>query len=1250
MLDTAGKILERIVCDRLQAYSASPAGLSDQQYGFRRGHSTVDAIQTVVSTAREVLEGERWFGGKIKYCAVVTLDVKSAFSSSRWNDILTALGRIEAPDYLLRMVATYFRDRVLEYSTDDDPETCRVTAGVPKGSVLGQTRHTYTKPNQSISGRQHLSYEATYVIAGVSPLALLAEERARLYRRHQEDARSEECLETLRGWQAPVHKRLMDPAANIEHTLSRAVDGPASISPRPVAHWNKVTIGGFIIMYKKTPKQVCSLRLSFIACFSHRQYSDRAVSQQQFDCLFRARVHSQMQRRTTFLALPRASTRNGRFIYTYRTYIVCSKCFVCIPIGQFFCHLRELTIVHLLMKSSSFDYELICRNTRRNDMARIWSSPSPNPYLKPILKMRTHLLKPKIPFFDENKKKPPLTELLKRRTLKWTAEAQQAFEETKHQFKGPLHLSRPSSEKNFVLQIDASALGMGAVLYQENKDGHCNIIAYASAKFSETERRYHCNEQECFTIIWAIKRFRHYLENAPFTLHTDSRTLTWLHRFKETRDKLLHWSLLLQEFQFTVEHCPGKNNELSDLLSRNPTGTHPDLEDWDRMMPPVSEPSPPLVTPPMLRSFEISRSAISLTKTSRRSVILEHNISCIITVKNTNDNKSKSNHQLEQPQNGGSYSAPRTIEPTPSVPVMTCGFCGSHEHAMMNCKSSRRASKCNDAIGRWIKKRVNYKLTRTRVTRPKVQKTPKNIEASDDITDQSTEKEKGEHGAVVPMTDAQSTAVEIADLQNAAEIESCKESNAEGDDVLADEIQDVEARNEDLQTAAEIESDSGKDENDCESAHNTLTHGDFTTEKMIFECKDQLFMRKDNYVVFVSSDGQPCDEGARQLQKYNMLPKFVDGNPGETWKRTNCNWYQAHHALPQAGTASAPTEARPIGRQSRWKSIEPSAIAKLSRERLRLECTLTALCAAYIANRKDKFNSLPNYNSEAQTLSSEEKDSRLFQPILMLLEANEPLIDEIKAQQQLNSTHTNIAEQCALDLNQRYMIRDEGLWFVDQNSDQWKLSVPESMRQRVLHEFHDLAGQPGEEETTRAISNRFHWPNIPKYVRNYVKLCWICACRKKSKTSATDMRPHQPTEPWEMVAVDLMGPYPITARRKRFILIVIDLFSRWVEAFPIATSDTQKLITLMENEVFGRWGYPHSILSDNGLQFRSTLWQESCIKMQVKYHSTAIYSPRANPTERRNQEIKKGLRLSLMNHQHNQWDLKLPTILYHLRG
>ncbi|CAB0033479.1 unnamed protein product [Trichogramma brassicae] len=100
---------------------------------------------------------------------------------------------------------------------------------------------------------------------------------------------------------------------------------------------------------------------------------------------------------------------------------------------------------------------------------------------------------------------------------------------------------------------------MGAVLFQQQPEGEGRrIIAYASAKFSVTEEKYHCNEQECLAVVWAIKRFRPYLEDRPFILRTDSRTVTWLNRFKGTRDKLMRWALLLQEFQFTLEHCPGR--------------------------------------------------------------------------------------------------------------------------------------------------------------------------------------------------------------------------------------------------------------------------------------------------------------------------------------------------------------------------------------------------------------------------------------------------------------------------------------------------------------------------------------------------------------------------------------------------------------------------------------------------------------------------------------------------------------------
>ncbi|CAB0038693.1 unnamed protein product [Trichogramma brassicae] len=137
MLDTVGKILEKIICDRLEAFTERPGGLSERQYGFRKGRSTIDAINDVISIAWNAVAGRRWFRGTKKYCAVVTLDEINAFNSARWDNILAALRRLLVPDYLLRIIASYFSARVLEFTTDDSPESYEVTASVPQGSVFG---------------------------------------------------------------------------------------------------------------------------------------------------------------------------------------------------------------------------------------------------------------------------------------------------------------------------------------------------------------------------------------------------------------------------------------------------------------------------------------------------------------------------------------------------------------------------------------------------------------------------------------------------------------------------------------------------------------------------------------------------------------------------------------------------------------------------------------------------------------------------------------------------------------------------------------------------------------------------------------------------------------------------------------------------------------------------------------------------------------------------------------------------------
>lgn len=147
----------------------------------------------------------------------------------------------------------------------------------------------------------------------------------------------------------------------------------------------------------------------------------------------------------------------------------------------------------------------------------------------------------------------PMTDLLAaKKKFQWTADAQEA------------------SEKTFSLQTDASRQGMAAVLFQEPVFGQRRIIAYASTKFTAAERRYHINEQEVFAAVKTIRRYHMVLQDKPFRLFTDNRSLLWLNKYKDDKAKLTRWALMLQEYQFYVSHVPSTRNELPEYLSRNP--------------------------------------------------------------------------------------------------------------------------------------------------------------------------------------------------------------------------------------------------------------------------------------------------------------------------------------------------------------------------------------------------------------------------------------------------------------------------------------------------------------------------------------------------------------------------------------------------------------------------------------------------------------------------------------------------------
>ena len=111
---------------------------------------------------------------------------------------------------------------------------------------------------------------------------------------------------------------------------------------------------------------------------------------------------------------------------------------------------------------------------------------------------------------------------------------------------------------------------MGAILSQLNKEGVEHPICYASRSCNAAEQNYSSFDGECLAVVWATNHFRSYLFGNSFTLVTDHEPLKWIMTTQKLTGKLARWSLLLQEYDFTVEHRGGTANTNADCLSRYP--------------------------------------------------------------------------------------------------------------------------------------------------------------------------------------------------------------------------------------------------------------------------------------------------------------------------------------------------------------------------------------------------------------------------------------------------------------------------------------------------------------------------------------------------------------------------------------------------------------------------------------------------------------------------------------------------------
>ena len=164
--------------------------------------------------------------------------------------------------------------------------------------------------------------------------------------------------------------------------------------------------------------------------------------------------------------------------------------------------------------------------------------------------------------------------------------------------------------------------------------------------------------------------------------------------------------------------------------------------------------------------------------------------------------------------------------------------------------------------------------------------------------------------------------------------------------------------------------------------------------------------------------------------------------------------------------------------------------------------------------------------------------------------------------------------------------------YLDVNTDTLFLQilVPCDSREEVLTQLHDhlTAVHLGTTKTIDKVKKRFYWYKYKEFIENWVQKCPQCQARRLPK-----LRPKAPMSqsrvgvPMERVCLDLLGPFPESRNRNKYVLSIVDQFTRWVELLPIKNMEAITIAKVFVNEFVSRYGLSRQILTDQGRQFES---------------------------------------------------------------
>ncbi|XP_062477712.1 gypsy retrotransposon integrase-like protein 1 isoform X2 [Pezoporus occidentalis] len=228
----------------------------------------------------------------------------------------------------------------------------------------------------------------------------------------------------------------------------------------------------------------------------------------------------------------------------------------------------------------------------------------------------------------------------------------------------------------------------------------------------------------------------------------------------------------------------------------------------------------------------------------------------------------------------------------------------------------------------------------------------------------------------------------------------------------------------------------------------------------------------------------------------------------------------------------------------------------------------------------------------------------------------------------------------------KFVFKENKLYYVGKDRNQMRLVIiSDEEKKKVLEKCHENAAgtHHGISRTLTLVESNYYWTSVTNDVKQWVYACQYCQAAKNTATTAPKTHPIKAEDPWTAVTIDLMGPFSVTNRSHKYVIIMTDLFTRWTVILPlhdISAAEVAKAIT----NVFFLYGPPQKMPIDQGKELVHEINEELFALFGMK-QIVLSYPQTDHVNARTCKTIKAFLNKYCINHP-NDWDEHLSAIAY----